>query len=60
MFDSTFIQAGNGPVHFSQQLVDGLPGVGVHRRLDPLPTDAVQLVDEDDARRVSLCLFCRD
>ena len=44
------------PVHLSQQLVDGLSGVGVHGRLDPLPPHTVQLVNEDDTRSVSLRL----
>lgn len=49
----------NRPVHLSQQLVDGLSGVGVHRRLDSLPAHAVQLIDEDDTGSVRFCLFCK-
>lgn len=40
------------PIHLSQKLVDGLPGVRVHGRLDSLSSDAVQLVDEDHTRGV--------
>lgn len=31
----------------------------MHRRLDSLPANAVQLVDEDDAGGVGLCLLCK-
>ena len=44
------------PVHLSQQLVDGLSGVGVHGRLDPLPADTVQLIDEDNTWSIGLRL----
>jgi len=49
----------NGPVHFRQQLVDGLSRVGMHGRLHSLPADAVQLIDEDDTGRVGFGLFCK-
>lgn len=44
------------PVHLRQQLVDGLPGVGVHGGLYPLSPHAVQLVDEHHAGGVGLGL----
>lgn len=49
----------NRPVHFSQQLVDCLSGIWMHRRLNPLSANAVQLIDEDHAGSIRFCLFCK-
>ena len=56
IFSRYFKKAENEPVHLSQQLVDGLSGIRMHGRLDPLPTHAVQLVDEDHAGSVAFSL----
>ena len=48
------------PVHLSQQLVDGLSGVGVHGGLNPLSPHTVQLIDEDHTRGACLRLLCRE
>lgn len=48
------------PIHLSKQLVDSLPGVWVHGRLDPFPTHAVQFINEDHTRSIGFSLPCRE
>ena len=31
----------------------------MHRRLDPLPSNTVQLIDEDDTGGICFCLLCK-
>ena len=45
-------------VHFREQLVDGLVGVGVMRRVGSLLSHAVYLVNEDNAGCLLFSFFC--
>ena len=47
------------PVHLGQQLVDGLVGVGMDLGTGPLGPHRVNLVDEDDTRRLQLGCTCQ-
>ena len=44
------------PIHLSEQLVDSLSGVGVHGRLNPFPTNTVQLINEDHTGSIGFTL----